>query len=481
MRLNENTPLSAVRPRHRQALLVAGASLLICALSPLASAIGLNTAYEKALQYDSELAAAQAGRQVISEDVNRSRARLLPQLGATAGADYTDQSVDADGTVQPTTVVPGGDPVVAQGAGRTGDDSYKTYSAGVSVSQVLYDASAYNELEAARKSSSRAEQEYRQAVLTLTFSSAQAYFNVLRAIDELSTSRRAEAAFERQWEQARERFDVGLIAITEVQESRAIFDAGKVERINAEGQLDIALEDLERLTGLSVEEINVLAEDYPILDPTKVPVSEWEALAYANNPELLAAALSVDAAAELLKARKADLYPTINATASYGYSQFAGQSPIDTEVTQGVVGLNLNLPLYLGGGARAGIRQAHYQHIQAEEIGSTVRRNVRLQVRSLYRNLRTNVEAIQARQQQIISSESALEATRAGYDVGTRNVVEVLQAESAYYQALSDFANARYDYIINSLSLLRAAGKLGEDDIMQLNQWLNRPVQISSL
>ncbi|GAA3966579.1 TolC family outer membrane protein [Allohahella marinimesophila] len=480
MRLNENTSLPFVRPRYRQALVLAGGGLLICALSPLASAIGLSTAYEKALQYDSELAAAQAGRQIVSEDVNRSRARLLPQLGATAGAEYTDQSVDSDGSAQSTTVVPGGDPVFTQGAGR-GDDSYKTYNAGVSVSQALYDPSAFNELEAARKTSSRAEEEFRQAVLTLTFSSAEAYFSVLRAIDELSTSRRAEAAFERQWEQAKERFDVGLIAITEVQESRAIFDAGKVDRINAEGQLDIALEDLERLTGLSVEEINLLAEDYPILDPTKVPVSEWEELAYANNPELLAAALAVQAAEELLEARRADLYPTVNATASYGYSQFAGQSPIDTEVTQGTIGLNLNLPLYLGGGARAGIRQANYQYIQAEEIGNTVRRNVRLQVRSLYRNLRTNVEAIQARQQQIISSESALEATRAGYDVGTRNVVEVLQAESAYYQALSDFANARYDYIINSLSLLRAAGRLGEDDIRQLDQWLNRPTDISSL
>ncbi|WP_020410339.1 TolC family outer membrane protein [Hahella ganghwensis] len=431
------------------------ASSLFISLS--AQAIDLTGAYQKATEYDSELATALAARNASAESVTISRSGLLPQIVLGGAVTHHD---------------------VEKGSGA--DDSYVTEGAELSVTQPLLKFDTYHNFKASEYASNQADAELRTAEQSLIFRTADAYFGVLRAWDDLTTARRAEEAFKRQWEQAKERFEVGLIAITEVHESKATYDSGKVARINAQGQVDVALETLERITGGYFDRIQVLSQEFPVAMLTPNSVSDWENIAFENNPQLLAARWSVQSADSVVSSRKAGHYPTLDAVASYAYSDFNGPAPADDDSTDASIALNLTVPLYTGGGTQAGVRQARYQLEQAQETLNTTQRNIRLQLRSLYRTLQTNIEAIQARKQEIVSNESALQATRAGYDVGTRNIVEVLDAERRYFESLSNYANARYDFVVNQLSFKQTAGVLSMQDIEELNKWLGAPVQVTN-
>ncbi|WP_177186114.1 TolC family protein [Marinobacter sp. OP 3.4] len=188
------------------------------------------------------------------------------------------------------------------------------------------------------------------------------------------------------------------------------------------------------------------------------------------------------------EALKAGHYPTLDLNISYGETDIDGLRAGNTggtsgsggatrtgngTTTEGVIGVTLNVPLYSGGGTQAGVRQQRSRVTAADEALSTVRRDVRVDTRSFFRSVNTNIESASALEQTIVSRRSALDATRAGYDVGTRNIVEVLDAERDYYEALQNYANARYDYILNSLRLKQSAGTLSPDDLIQLNRWLS--------
>jgi len=436
----------------------------ICLLGPIMAlttsvhAIDLATAYNKAINYDSELATALAGRNATAESVKIARSRLLPLVGAGASVAHNDTDRDSGYS-----------------------DSYITKGASVSAVQPIINLDSYHQFKASEFSEFQANAEYLDAQQDLLFRTADTYFGVLRAWDNLTTAKRAEEAFKRQWDQARERFEVGLIAITEVHESKAIFDSAKVERINSLGQLDVALENLQRITGEFTDRILTLDPDFPTTLDTSQSISDWEKIAFDNNPLLQAAKFSVQTAQSNVSARKAGHYPTLEAEASYSYNDFdgPGPNPINDQSNDTAIALNFSMPLYSGGGTQAGVRQARHQLEQSQQILNTTRRNIRVQIRSLYRTLRTNAEAIQARKQQTISTESALEATRAGYDVGTRNIVEVLDSERQYFISLRDYSNAIYDFVINGLSLKQTAGVLAEQDVMALNSWLKSPVDLS--
>jgi outer membrane protein len=176
-----------------------------------------------------------------------------------------------------------------------------------------------------------------------------------------------------------------------------------------------------------------------------------------------------------LKVAKAGHLPTLDLVASYGENDLSGANNFQRQQTgtQGVIGLELNVPLYMGGGTQAGVRQQRSLVTVAEQDLNTVRRDVRVNARSLFLTVNNNIESASALEQTIVSRRSALDATRAGYEVGTRNIVEVLDAERAYYVALRDYANARYDYVINTLQLKQSAGTLSPQDLIELNNWLS--------
>ncbi|MFL1466399.1 TolC family outer membrane protein [Marinobacter sp. HN1S83] len=422
-----------------------------------ALAMDLIETYEKALSYDSGIAAARASFEAQEAGTDVSRANLLPQVNAFGEANYTDSESSNQ------------------------DVDYTTLAYGVRLTQPLFRADAWYGYDASKFQSEAARAEYNLAQQQLILDVATAYFNVLRAADTLTTARATEAAIQRQYEQAQERFDVGLIAITEVYEARASYDDSKSQRIAAESDLDIAREQLARLTGEYTEELDNLRENFPLGRPEPMDPTKWEMTALEQNWSIQSAMYELNTSEANLKVSKAGHYPTLDLNASYGKSEIDGldngsapvQQRADGTTTEAVIGVTLNVPLYMGGGTQAGVRQQRSLVTVAEQGLETTRRDVRVNTRSLFRTVNTNIETASALEQTIISRRSALDATRAGYEVGTRNIVEVLDAERAYYVALRDYANSRYDYVINTLSLKQAAGTLSPQDLIDLNNWLS--------
>ncbi|MBZ2170164.1 TolC family outer membrane protein [Marinobacter sp. F4216] len=412
--------------------------------------------YEKALSYDSGIAAAQARfeAQEAASDVTRSA--LLPQIGAFGDANY----IDVDGPNQ--------------------DAGYRELGFGAQLTQPVFRADAWYRFDASQFQTESARAQFNLAQQQLILDVATAYFNVLLAQDTVTTTLAAEAAIQRQYEQAQERFDVGLIAITEVYEARALFDDTRSRRIVAENQLNVAREQLARLTGEYTEELENLRENFPLGRPEPADPAAWEKTALEQNWSIQSAVYDLNTSEANLRAAKAGHYPTLDLNASYGKSDIDGlEEPgatftqRDGTTTQGVIGLTLNVPIYTGGGTQASVRQQRSLLDVAEETLNTVRRDVRVTTRSLFLTVNNNIETASALEQTIVSRRSALDATRAGYEVGTRNIVEVLDAERAYYVALRDYANARYDYVVNTLRLQQAAGTLSPKDLIVLNNWLS--------
>lgn len=421
-----------------------------------ALSMDLVEAYEKALSYDSGIAAAQASFEAQKAASDVSKSALLPQIGAFGETNHTD----VDGPNQ--------------------DNSYRELNYGIQLTQPLFQADAWFRYDASQFQTDSARAQYNLAQQQLMLDVATAYFNVLRARDTVTTTLAAEAAIQRQYEQAQERFDVGLIAITEVYEARASYDDTRSRRIVAENQLNIAREQVARLTGEFAEDLENLRQNFPLGRPDPMNPSAWETTALEQNWSIRSAMYDLNASEANLKVAKSGHYPTVDLTASYGKSDISGiedpnaiQTQRDGTTTQGVIGLTLNVPIYTGGGTQAGVRQQRSQVTVAEQSLNTVRRDVRVNTRSLFLTVNNNIETASALGQTIISRRSALDATRAGYEVGTRNIVEVLDAERAYYVALRDYANARYDYVINTLQLKQAAGTLSPQDLISLNNWLS--------
>ncbi|HKK55279.1 TolC family outer membrane protein [Marinobacter sp.] len=411
--------------------------------------------YRKALSYDSGIATARATFEAQKAASDVSRSALLPEIVGFGEANHTD--VDSPSQ----------------------DTGYKTFAYGVRLTQPLFRAQEWFRYDASQFQTEAARADYNLAQQQLILDVASAYFGVLRAADSLTVSRAAEAAFQRQYEQAQERFDVGLIAITEVYEARATYDASKSQRIAAESELAIAREQLARLTGEYEESLNNLRRNFPLGRPEPMDPSAWENLALDQNWQIQSAIYDLNSTEANLKTAKSGHLPTLDLNASYGKTDIDGlETAVQVatrggETTEGQIGVTLNVPLYLGGGTQAGVRQQRSLVTAAEQSLETVRRDVRVNTRSLFRTVNTNIESALALEQTIISRRSALDATRAGYEVGTRNIVEVLDAERNYYVALRDFANARYDYVVNSLQLKQSAGTLNPQDLADLNSWLS--------
>jgi outer membrane protein len=435
-----------LRPIMRQ---LPKAIALAAVLSPIsAQATNLMDVYQKAVAYDSSLAAAKAAMNASGEDINISRASLLPSIIASASASHTDKSLSID-------------------------DSYRATSIGITLTQPLFRPQVWFALKSSELLNKKSEADFAKAQQDLMLNVATAYFNILRAEENLTTAKSAEAAFKRQWEQAKERFDVGLIAITGVQESRASYDSSTTRRIQAEGQLNIAFEQLGQLTGEIYTQIDGLSEKFPISPLLPNAPDQWVKRAYDQNWSIKAAQFSLQQLQESLKSAKAGHYPTLDLSASYSHDNYTGPAPANGRTNNGVIGLSLNVPIYQGGGTSATVRKTRYLVDQARFGLESIRRNIKVSTRSLLTTLKTDIDTVNSRQQNIVSSKSALEATRAGYKVGTRNIVEVLNAEQAYFTALGDYANARFDYVIDSLKIKQAVGSLSPQDLIDLNKWLS--------
>jgi outer membrane protein len=282
-----------------------------------------------------------------------------------------------------------------------------------------------------------------------------------------------------------------LIAITDVYESQAAFDLAQVDRIADENSVAVALENLSVLTGKRHDTLDVLVEDFEANLPEPADRGTWVEFALANNFNLKASQYAEEAARQNAKARRMAHAPTISGTAQYSESETTGSRfqdpagifnfPPNQQRDQALLGIEVSVPLYSGGGISAERRRAAQQFNAAREERINLTRQTVTNARSLHMTVVNDVARVKARLQSIKSSKSALDATQAGYEVGTRNIVDVLNAQNTLFIALRDYANSRYDYIVNTLRLKEQAGLLSPDDVITLNSFLEQaPAPTSS-
>ncbi|WP_018276896.1 TolC family outer membrane protein [Teredinibacter turnerae] len=424
----------------------------------------LEEIYQQALESDHTYKAAQANLDVGKESSKIGLAGLLPSVNATAS--YTEQTTDSSGKLDDGTDLDK----------SSVDGTTSGYQ--VTLRQPLFNMNSWYRYQNGRATSDIAEERFDIAEESLILRTATAYFDALQAVDNLSTAKAEENALSHQLEQTRQRFEVGLTAITEVHEAQAVFDSATAERLLAEGQLGISFEALEVLTGRPQSSLAPLKKDLPVASPVPAERTAWVEMALKNNNTLQVEKLNADAAKFNKKAATANHLPTVTFEAGYsdytneGYSQNFGQDgEFDTQ--EQTIGVVLSVPIFNGGGTSASRRQAAKQYIAAREVMSQTQRDVIQQTRSRHLTVLTNVATVKARSQAIVSNQSALEATQAGYDVGTRDLVDVLNAQRNLYRAQRDYYDALYSYVLSTLELKQAAGTLSSEDVAELNQWLD--------
>lgn len=428
----------------------------------LSSKTDLLTVYQEAANNNADIAAARADYQARREVVPQALSGLLPTL--TASAKQAQTTLDLD---EP-----------AAHFVRSGI----IYQA--NLTQPLFRADRWFQLQAAEALSEQAALELSATEQNLILQSAEAYFEVLRAQDTLASTKAEEAAFKRQLDQANERFDVGLSDKTDMHEAQASFDTARANRIIAQRQVEDAFQTLTTLTNRKYVALEGIKHSLPILAPTPNDAKAWVDTAAAQNLNLQASNYAVSAAEETLRQRKSGHAPTLDAVASYqkgdndsmGFSNasvgFTTPQPFRDNVTIGSIGVELNIPIYSGGLTSSQVRESYQRLTQSEQLRESLRRQVVQDTRNLHRAVNTDVETVQARKQSIISNQSALNATEIGYQVGTRNIVDVLNAQRQLYSSVRTYNDARYDYILNNLRLKQAAGTLSPGDLQALEQYL---------
>jgi outer membrane protein len=369
----------------------------------------------------------------------------------------------------------------------TGSRTYTTrYD--ISLSQTLFDLSAWFDWKAGSERSKQAEATVAAAQQNLIVRVSEAYFGVLRAQDNLRAAKAQERALSRQLEQTRQRFNVGLIAITDVYEAEARHDLAGVTRIIEENNVAVALERLSVLTGQQHGQLRLLSETFAPELPMPTDRSAWVDFALENNFELAAVRFAEEAARQNAKSRQMGHAPRVSAQVSYAESDTAGtvtppnafNLPPNSEGEDESFQIRLDMPLYAGGAISANRRRAAEQFNAARENRINLTRNTITASRSLHMTVSSDVARVNARKQAIKSTQSALDATVAGYEVGTRNIVDVLNAQNAVFSAQRDYANSRYDYVLNSMRLKENAGTLSPEDIAALEAFLIEPEAASA-
>lgn len=439
---------------------LAGAGLL---LSSPAMAVDLVGVHDLALKYDPTLRAAEFRRQATHENKSIARANLLPQLGASGRWNW--------GTSE--TSVPGLE---------LDDSDIETNNYSLDLSQSLYRQANYESLDVARGQITQAEAVYQISYQEFLLRVSERYFTVLTLTDGVTFAEAEEKAFKRQFEQAEQRFEVGLTAVTDVHEARATYDNARARAIVARNDLADAKEALYEITGRHFEQYDALQETLPLVEPDPTNAQDWVQMALQSNPQVLAARAAVEVADANMRLARSGHFPTLDLYA--GYSQFTNEKYVyrdfinqielttDLQVDDTTFGLILDIPLYEGGRVSAQTKQARFLLDATGQDMDAANNSVVRQAENAYRAVLAGIQEVEAFEQASISAESALEATQAGFEVGTRTIVDVLIAEQRKYQAQRDNSIARHAYILRHLQLKSVAGLLTAEDLSVVNQLL---------
>ncbi len=444
---------------RKASLIVLLAGVLAGFIGSNAWALDLKEALERAEKYDATLQQAMADYLAAEELYPQSRANLLPDITTNAFVKENDTKREN-----------------ATGAIGDVDAQFTTKGYDIRLNQVVFNKALWDGMQQSEALVAAAAANYEVAKQDLIIRTARAFFNVLGAQDNLAFTRAEKEAIGRQLEQSRERFNVGLIAITDVRESQASYDTAVANEIVADNTLSNNIEALRVLIGDPVADLVPLAEQFPLLHPEPNDINQWQQTALDNNLSVKASRFSLTAAKEAYQSSRAGHYPTLNLSGLHRYESADGSSFGDAfggaDSTDTTLGLELAVPLYQGGGTSSRARQANAEIWSAQAVvDQTVRVTVQ-QIRDAYLGVVASVSSVEAFKQALISAKTSVEATEAGFEAGTRTSVDVLLVQGRQFEAERNYARSRYDYLLTLLELQRASGSLSREYVTEINKWL---------
>jgi outer membrane protein len=453
--------------------------LAACGISLIAPAVfgaDLIEVYQRALQNDPIIREADANRLASRESKPQALAALLPQLQATGSYTQDEQEFSR---IQPQGV--GADDADLIFVPVTTESDTDGYRYSIELRQALFRWEQWAALKRADAEVAQAEADYQAAQQDLIQRTAQRYFDVLAAQDTVDAAEATLEAFARQLEQANKRFEVGLIAITDVQESRAAHDQAAADVIQAKRNLATAHELLRELTGEPFDTLASPVDDMPLQTPDPQNEEQWVASALEQNLRIVSARLATDIAKQDVRMARSGHLPTIDIVASHGNQDYDGtqisrssvaegeSSPADESMTTDSIGIQVTFPIYSGGATSSRVRQRVYLHRAARERLERTARETERAARDAYLGVLSEISRVRALRQALESSRTALQATEAGFEVGTRTTVDVLDARRMLFEAQTNYSRSRYDYILNVLQLQLATGTLQLADLEEIN------------
>ncbi len=415
-----------------------------------AQTLDLAAAYRLATESDPTFLAAAADRDATLESVAIAQAALLPNVSLGTSGVLERDDVD--------------EPAPSQ-------DTFSTFSLSLDVTQPLYRPDRNIRLGQARTNEEKAEIDYAVQAQQLIERVVERYFGVLEASDDFRFAETNREAIGQQLRQAQQRFEVGLVAITDVEEAKSRFDLASARAIEAENALGNAREAMREVIGEYPEALAPLGEEIPLVVPDPSDIDEWTRTALERNLPVKSASFAVAVAKDAIRLAGAGARPTLDL---FGRAEASDRNrePVGSERRSASVGLRLAWPIYTGGRVSAETRQARSRHREATHALERARREAVRQTRQAYLGVESAIARVGALRQAVVSSQSAVDAVEAGFQVGTRTSVDVLDAQRDLFEARNDLAAARYDYIRDALRLRRAAGALVLEDLEAINGWL---------
>lgn len=421
-----------------------------------AGAVDLVQVFELALTSDPVYQGAGAANRASQELAPQAKARMLPNLNLSHVTNGNILNVQETNSV-----------ALGRGIRKFNNQQFV-----LNVTQPIYRRDLWIQIGQADSRINQADAAYGFALQDLMLRTSQRYFDVLSAQDELRFAVAEMEAFEQQLNQSRQRFEVGLIAITDVEEAQAGFDLARAQVIAAENQLDVAREALREVTGEYHLQLDGLGANLVLVTPAPDNIETWTEIALKQNLQLTSVLHAAEVARDEIRRVEAGHLPTLDLVGSHTRSSSNGGFSGGSRSEQTALGIQLNIPIYEGGFTVSRTRETRHLYQQSVDEVERVRRATHRQTRDAFLGVKSGISRVGALQQAVKSTESARAAIEAGFQVGTRTSVDVLDAERDVFRAKRDLAAARYAYIVDTLTLKQAAGTLSEDDIRLVNAWL---------
>jgi outer membrane protein len=420
-------------------------------ITPL-KAQNLSETYQLALQNSPVLKQSEANRSATGESKDQSLAQLFPVISAT-GASSRNRINNQKSSYQ-----------------GLGAQDYWNQTFSVNLTQPIFHLDYWVQLSQSENKIAQAEAAFQAELQNLMVKSTEAYFNVLSAQDNLEFATAEKEAIARQLDQAKQRFEVGLIAITDVHVAQAGYDQAFANEIEAANNLDNQKEALREIIGENEADLAPLGEHLPLINPEPQDISAWSDSAETGNLGIISAFNQAEISRKSIDLQRSGHLPKLDLVASYGISDV--NSSFGLRGNTESVGLQINVPLFEGGAVNSRTRQASYEYQAAVENLNQKKREVKRLVKDAYRGIISSMSRVEALESGVESAQSAVEATEAGFEVGTQTMVDVLVEQRNLYRAKRDFSRTRYDYLINSLKLKHAASNLTMEDLAQINNLL---------